>query len=112
MAKPLKLKPEQMKKLIPDEANCIASDKITVEGLPVGYMYREAPEFEGDSGWRFFSGTESEDYLDDEANTDIYALNTLANYDAAIIPYLKFAQGTEWERTVGTEEFLPLEEEL
>ena len=37
---------------------CIATDRITVDGLPVGYMYREKPE-EGDpferydSGWRF-----------------------------------------------------------
>lgn len=34
---------------------CIATDRITVDGLPVGYMYREKPEegnpFEGyDSG--------------------------------------------------------------
>lgn len=32
---------------------CLASDKITVDGLPVGYMYREEPEEEDDSGWRF-----------------------------------------------------------
>ncbi len=40
---------------------CIATDRITVDGLPVGYMYREKPEegnpFEGyDSGWRFTAG--------------------------------------------------------
>ena len=29
---------------------CLASDKITVDGLPVGYMYREEPEEEDDSG--------------------------------------------------------------
>ena len=27
---------------------CLASDKITVDGLPVGYMYREEPEEEDD----------------------------------------------------------------
>ena len=45
---------------------CIATDRITVDGLPVGYMYREKPE-EGDpferydSGWRFTAGDESDE---------------------------------------------------
>lgn len=39
---------------------CIATDRITVDGLPVGYMYREKPaegtEFEGyDSGGASFT---------------------------------------------------------
>src|SRR5207237_8887934 len=65
---------------------CFATDTITVEGRRVGYMYREPPDFPDDSGWRFFSGTESADYLDDPAHTDIYDVNTIANHDAAIVP--------------------------
>ena len=30
-----------------------------------GYMYRERPDLEHDSGWRFFAGLESQEYADD-----------------------------------------------
>ncbi len=76
----------------------MATDKITVEGLPVGYMYREEPFNEIDNGWRFFSGTENEEYMDDPNNSAIYNTNTIANYDRAIIPYLGLPEGTELER--------------
>lgn len=46
--------------LVPQMGGCFATDKITVEGLKVGYMYREEPDDESDSGWRFFSGTETQ----------------------------------------------------
>lgn len=77
---------------------CIASDKITVDGQEVGYMYRVEPEFKHDSGWRFFSGTEDQNYIDDANNLKIYDVNTIANYDEAIISYLSLPAGTELER--------------
>lgn len=72
---------------------CIATDRITVDGLPVGYMYREKPaegtEFEGyDSGWRFFAGDEDDEYVDNADNGGIYKLNTICNYSPEIIPFL------------------------
>jgi hypothetical protein len=98
MEKTFKLPKEQIKKLIDPMGSCIASDKITVDGMKVGYMYREEPNFESDSGWRFFSGTESQEYVDDENNLLIYDVNTIANYDQQIIPYLYSSVGTEFER--------------
>jgi hypothetical protein len=84
---------------------CFATDKITVEGMKVGYMYREESEEEMDSGWRFFSGTEDQEYVDDSNNTMIYNVNTIANYDRAIIPYLILPHGTELERIENSDEF-------
>lgn len=89
---------------------CLATDKITIDGLKVGYMYRELPDDETDSGWRFFSGTETQEYVDDAENTMIYDVNTIANYDQAIIPYLDAAFGTELERVDGTDEFVLVKE--
>lgn len=83
----------------------MATDKTTVDGLKVIYMYREESDFEHDSGWRFFSGTEDQDYVDDPDNIMIYDVNTIANYDRAIIPYLNLPIGTELERIEGTDEF-------
>ena len=41
--------------------SCFASDRITVDGMKVGYLYREPPDNSDDSGWRFFAGDESEE---------------------------------------------------
>jgi hypothetical protein len=87
---------------------CLVSDKITVDGMKVGFMYREKPEEKDDSGWRFLSGTETEEYMDDENNTMIFDVNVVANYDEAIIPYLKSKVGTELERIEGSDDFKEL----
>lgn len=96
--KVFKLKKEDIKKVIVSIGGCYASDKITVEGLPVKYMYREEGNFEKDSGWRFLAGTESQEYLDDSDNLMIYDVNTIANYDSTIIPYLDAKVGSEFVR--------------
>lgn len=56
--------------------------------------YREAPDFDGDSGWRFFSGDESQAYVDDPANSAVHDVNTIANYDPEIVPFLGEPVGT------------------
>jgi hypothetical protein len=103
-----KLKTEEITDLVTPIGYCLVSDKFTVDGLKVGFMYREKAEEKDDSGWRFLSGTESEEYLDNESNTMIFEVNVVANYDASIIPYLKSKVGTELERVEGTDEFRPL----
>ena len=109
MQKNFKLKAEEIKELIKGLGACFATDKITVDGLPVGYMYREEPDDDFDSGWRFFSGTETQDYVDDPNNTLIYDVNTIANYDKAIIPFLNAPYGAAFERVEGTNEFIAAE---
>ena len=105
MSKNFILKPEAIKQLIEATEGCTATDKITVEGLKVGFFYREAPRFENDSGWRMMSGTETKEYISDAANTGIYDLNTIANYDPAIIAFLDFPVGSELKRRPGTDIF-------
>ncbi|MBL7723403.1 MAG: DUF2185 domain-containing protein [Chitinophagaceae bacterium] len=68
-------------------------------------MIREEPFNEIDSGWQFFSGTEDQDYIDDTSNSAVYDVNTIANYDRAIIPYLDLPIGTQLERIRGTNKF-------
>jgi hypothetical protein len=98
MAKCFKLEPSQIQPLAKGRGSCIASDHITVEGRPVGYMYRENPDNRVDSGWRFFSGTESQDFADNPDNFAMYDVNTIANYDPSIIPFLDEAPGSAWGR--------------
>ena len=100
-----KLPKEAIKELATGLGACLATDKITVDGESVGYMYRESPTFYADSGWRLFSGTEDQDYIDNADNLSFYDINTIANYDKAIIPYLNFPIGAEFERIKGTDNF-------
>lgn len=93
--KNFKLKKDQLLNILDSMGACMATDKITIEGLRVGYMHREEPSFVFDSGWRFFSGTEGQEYVDNPSNTMIYDINTIANYDRSIIPYLQMPVGTE-----------------
>lgn len=95
--KNFKLKKEDIKNLITwhgPEA-CMATDRITVDGCKIGYMYREEPDPRyPDSGWRFFEGTEDEDYMNEVNNSGIYKLNTICNYDDSIIPFLNSPYGS------------------
>ena len=112
LAKPQKkfaLPADRIRPLVEGRGGCFATDMITVEGLKVGYMYREEPDFEIDSGWRFMSGRESQAYIDDAANLAIYDVNTIANYDPDIIPFLDAPVGAAFERQDGTGPFVAIE---
>jgi hypothetical protein len=108
MKKKFFLSSEKMKQLVPDDlGGCFITDRVTVDGLKIGYMYREVPDRPEDSGWRFFSGDEDQEYIDDLTHTGVYAVNTAANYDPDIIPYLdtlppcafeKIPEGHEYTR--------------
>ena len=100
----------RIQRLIPDMGGCLASDRITVDGMKVGYMYREEPDRESDSGWRFFSGDEAQEYCDNPDHFSIYEVNTICNYDQAIIPYLNASFGSAFGRNSASDQFL--QEEL
>ena len=95
------VKAEDVKSLLSDwkgADGCIATNRITVEGCKVGYCYREKPDGDWDSGWRFTAGDESEEYMDDPNNAGIYKLNTICNDDPDIIPLLNTPAPCAFER--------------
>ncbi len=81
-----------------EAAGCFATDRIMVDGQPIGFMYREKPDNKNDSGWRFLAGDESPEYMSDPQNMGIYHLNTLCNYDKSIISLLNSPYGTAYRR--------------
>ncbi|UHQ19356.1 DUF2185 domain-containing protein [Lysobacter sp. KIS68-7] len=101
-----KLSKDDIKPLAEGYGGCIATDKITVEGHPVRFMYRETPDNDVDSGWRFMSGLESDEYMDTPPNHDVYDINTIANYDPTIIPFLDAPEGSAFEKTPESERFI------
>jgi hypothetical protein len=103
--KSFRIRAADIKSLVEDAGGCVASDLITVDGQKVGYMYREPPTFNADSGWRFLSGSESVEYADDADNHEVYEVNTIANYDVEIIPFLHEPVGSAFARDPETGSF-------
>ena len=106
--KTFRLSAEEIEPLATGLGACFASDRITVDGSEIGYMYREESDNELDSGWRFLAGDEDDDYMDNAALHGVYDVNTIANYDPAIIPYLSAPVGSGFDRLPGTHEFAPV----
>ena len=77
----------------------LAADKIKRLIEPMGYMYREEGDEPADSGWRFFEGSENQEYADEPSHFGLYDVNTIANYDREIIPLLDSPVGSAFERT-------------
>jgi len=96
---------DAIKPLATGHGACVASDMITVEGRKVAFMYREDPDEDVDSGWRFVSGLESDEYMDDPDNHGLYDVNTIANYDPDIIEFLDAPVGSAFERKDGVGAF-------
>lgn len=87
------ISPSEVLELLPADyegaLGCLISDRVTVDGMRIGYMYREEVD-NGmpDSGWRFFAGDEDDAYVNNPDNCGVYHLNTACNYDEDIIPFL------------------------
>lgn len=79
-------------------SGCFATDRIIVDGAKIGFMYREKPLNTQDSGWRFMSGDENDEYMNDNSKLGIYHLNTLCNYDTDIIDLLNSPVGSMFKR--------------
>jgi hypothetical protein len=104
--KHFRLTAAQIKPLANGHGGCLATDRVVVDGQRVGYMYRELPDSSADSGWRFFAGDESDDYVNDPQNLGIYDVNTIANYDPLIIPLLSEAVGAAFARDPQNDQFV------
>jgi hypothetical protein len=95
MEKKYKLEASAIKRMVPEMGFGFVTDKIAVEGRKVDYMARQEPEREEDSGWIFYGGGETQEYMDDANNISLLEINTIANYDPEIIPFLTYPPGTE-----------------
>ncbi|MFT5618260.1 MAG: hypothetical protein ACI85I_001492 [Arenicella sp.] len=85
--------------LIPKESGfCFISNKVAKEGFRLNYTYKELEEENFDSGWRFFAGDESDEYINNPENCSLVLLNTAVNYAPEIISYLNLPVDTQLER--------------
>ena len=89
---------DEIRDLVPHRLGAIASDRVTVDGQRVGYMYRSEPMNPADSGWTFLAGDEDDAFMDEASNHGIFAVNTITNHDPAILPYLDAPVGSAFYR--------------
>ena len=76
---------------------CIVTNTVAEQGEPAGFLYREAPVFENDSGWRIFSGDETDEYTDNPDNFSIVSLSAITADNPDVVPLLTQAEGSAWE---------------
>lgn len=68
--------------------------KIAIEEEKIGYMYRDEPNPDfPDSGWRFFVGDESDEYVNDPDHVTICSLNTICNLESEIMAFIHAGVG-------------------
>ncbi len=72
--------------------------RITEENWNVGLMYREDNDKSNDSGWRFLSPIDSQDYIDNINNLDYIKLGNIAKLDPVILKYIDMPSDTHLVR--------------
>ncbi len=81
----------------------VVSKRITEEGWKVGYMMREEPHDDEDSGWQLMAGDEDDDYVNDISNLSLMRIGYLANMDPHIMHEIDKPAGTRRIRKSATE---------
>lgn len=90
----------------------LAPKQMVEKKMAVGFMYRETPDHSQDSGWRFFSGTESDEYVNDPDNIGIYDVRTIIKIDPSIKPYLSNRVGSAFERSENGNSFVAVDMDI
>ena len=71
--------------------------------LPVRFMYKTVPEHANDTGWRLFTGYETDEFLADFDNLEPFPLEPLVAKDPSLDGLLDNNAGSVWERLPGNE---------
>lgn len=85
---------------------CFVTKRVLYEGYRVGYLYREDPDEERDSGWRVTSNTETDEYMDDAENIAYVSLGAVLSKDDSFISLLEQPAGSIFVRDPETGEFI------
>jgi len=72
---------------------CFVTNNILYDGQQVGYLYREEPDNDDDSGWRFTTGTETDEYMDNSDNLSVVSLGAVLREDDSCLLLLEREAG-------------------
>lgn len=88
----------------------VVSNEIMLLRKPIGYFYREETDDKEDSGWRFFSGQETEDYMGDPKNFALYNASTIVEIDSSVTEFLAIDPPVAFERDEVSGRFVEIKE--
>ena len=89
---------------------CFVTKRVLEDGAPVGYLYREEPDNDDDSGWRFTANDESDDYMNDSANVALVSLGAVLSVDDRFIALLDAPAGSAYAFDHNTQQFMAVDE--
>lgn len=85
---------------------CFVTRELGNNTKKIRFMYREKPDNDSDSGWRFFSGDEDQVYVDNPDNIlSARLLDVVEEIDPSVKKYLDSEIGSAFERENENDEF-------
>lgn len=93
------------------QKHALVSKQVMEDNKPICWAFREIPEAKNDSGWRFFSGEETEEFFETEEDIMEVELNSILDKISSLMDFLKEQPGIELERddeTQSWEKVIPL----
>lgn len=88
---------------------CYVTNRVLRDGARVGYLYREAPDRDDDSGWRLTANDESDEYMDNAGNCAYVSLGAVLSKDDSFIGLLDSPEGSAFVRDVSSGQFVACE---
>lgn len=86
---------------------CYVTNRVLRDGKLVGYLYREAPDREDDSGWRITANDESDEYMDSAENLAYVSLGAVLSRDDSFRDLLDAPVGSAFVRDPISSRFDP-----
>lgn len=83
----------------------IVSKDVIENKEPIGFLYHEEIQFNQDSGWRFFSGYETDEYVNNPENFQICSLSDVMANHPELKDIIHEQQGA-WEWNENLEQFI------
>jgi len=79
---------------------CLVSTLIVNETpMPIRFFYKESPNHQNDTGFRFYSGLESDDFLQTDEAACVAPLDSMIRVDPSIQSLIEQSDvGSVWER--------------
>ena len=91
---------------------CFVTNRILEDGAKVGYLYREDPDEERDSGWRFTANDESDGYMGNTDNIRYVSLGLVLSFDDSFVHLLDEPSGSSFARDNRTGLFVRLKDDV
>ena len=85
---------------------CFVTNRVLRDGQRVGYLYREDPDEEKDSGWRLTANDESEEYMENSDNLAYVSLGAVLSKDDTFRHLLESPVGAAFVRDEESGEFI------